>query len=396
MKLKYDKEFFDTKIKPFLGQNISATQIGQQAGTTGFYIWRCARKYATLEELEKLANIGKNNKLSTLKRVLIYDEQFYQNKIVPLILIGSSIHKIAKQLKMDGLSVKRATQKYGTKESFNQLLQNGKDMIDNNHKNAHNTMYKFRIQRVLKRDKERLKTIRPLIYQGLEEGKISEIINIQRPTITEIVKRSGSKTLQKILKKNKRNSIKNRTLKSIQANQTNMFKYHEEKFKIIKPLILKGYTTTQMLSEVGTDRTTIHKIVKRLDEKLYNQLIQKNAEIRNIVSYNNLRKLNKLKVSKGEVLLFEIAKKYFPNAISSHRIQRHDRWAWIIDVAIPDYNLALEFDGTYWHQDPKKDKRRDQSLLSLGWKTIRFRYPAAPPREELEQHFLTALKDYIK
>jgi very-short-patch-repair endonuclease/SOS response regulatory protein OraA/RecX len=395
-KLKYNKEFFDNSIRPYLDKNLSASQIGKIHNTTGYYIWKCLREYATPEQLDIFSKIGKDNSFACLKKVLVYHEQFYKDKIVPLIVAGNSIHKIAKQLKMDGLSVKRATKKYGTKEDLKCLIQNGKDMLDNNHKNAHNTMYKFRLQKVLQRDKERLKLIRPLLYKGLEEGKISEIVKIQRDTILKIIKRSGSKNLQKILKKNKQKSIKDRVQKSIQTNQANMLKYHKEKFKIIKPLILKGYSTTQMLSDAGTDRMTIHKIVKRFDQELYNQLLQKNAEIRNNVSYNNLRKLNKLKVSKGEILLYEIAKKYFPNAISSHKVQRHDRWAWIIDVAIPEYKLALEFDGTYWHQDIKKDKRRDKSLLSLGWKTIRFRYPMAPPQEELEQHFLTELKDYIK
>jgi very-short-patch-repair endonuclease/SOS response regulatory protein OraA/RecX len=396
MNLKYNKEFFDNNIKPYLDKNLSASQIGKIHNTTGYYIWRCLREYATPEQLKIFSKIGKDNSFACLKRVLVYDEQFYKDKIVPLILAGNSNPKIAKLLKMDKCSLERVVKKYGTKEHFNKLRQNGINSLRKVQKNAHNTMYKFRLQKMLQKDKERLKLIRPLLYKGLEEGKISEIVKIPRNTILKIIKRSGSKTLQKILKKNKQNSIKNRIQKSIQTNQTNMLKYYKEKFKIIKPLILKGYSTTQILSDAGTDRITIHKIVKRLDQELYNQLLQKNAEIRNNVSYNNLRKLNKLKVSKGEILLYEITKKYFPNAISSHRVQRHDRWAWIIDVAIPEHKLALEFDGTYWHQDIKKDKRRDKSLLSLGWKTIRFRYPMAPPREELEQRFLTELKDYIK
>jgi very-short-patch-repair endonuclease len=43
------------------------------------------------------------------------------------------------------------------------------------------------------------------------------------------------------------------------------------------------------------------------------------------------------------------------------------------DVAFPELKIALEFDGSYWHQDEEKDRLRDEALATVGWKTLRYR-----------------------
>ena len=43
------------------------------------------------------------------------------------------------------------------------------------------------------------------------------------------------------------------------------------------------------------------------------------------------------------------------------------------DVAFPELKIALEFDGSYWHQDEAKDQERDLALAAVGWKTLRYR-----------------------
>jgi very-short-patch-repair endonuclease len=42
-----------------------------------------------------------------------------------------------------------------------------------------------------------------------------------------------------------------------------------------------------------------------------------------------------------------------------------------VDFAIPTQQIAIEVDGTYWH-DAIKDARRDEILAKYGWRTIRF------------------------
>ena len=47
-----------------------------------------------------------------------------------------------------------------------------------------------------------------------------------------------------------------------------------------------------------------------------------------------------------------------------------------VDIYLPDYNVCVEIDGTYWHQlpgVPEKDKRRDRELFEkYGAVTLRF------------------------
>lgn len=46
-----------------------------------------------------------------------------------------------------------------------------------------------------------------------------------------------------------------------------------------------------------------------------------------------------------------------------------------IDVALPEYQLAIECDGKCFHSSKEAkahDKKRDAYLRSIGWKTLRF------------------------
>jgi len=77
------------------------------------------------------------------------------------------------------------------------------------------------------------------------------------------------------------------------------------------------------------------------------------------------------KISIPQKQLFKLVRKYYPSAELNHRIptknsQRH------ADVGIPKFKLDIEYDGDYWHQNKEDDKRRDQELLEVGWKTLRF------------------------
>ena len=48
---------------------------------------------------------------------------------------------------------------------------------------------------------------------------------------------------------------------------------------------------------------------------------------------------------------------------------------WSIDIALPEYKIAIEADGDYWHSLPdriEKDKEKDTWLTSKGWIVFRF------------------------
>ena len=42
------------------------------------------------------------------------------------------------------------------------------------------------------------------------------------------------------------------------------------------------------------------------------------------------------------------------------------------DFAIPENNLLIECDGSYWHKDKKRENLRESRLKELGWNVIRF------------------------
>lgn len=42
-----------------------------------------------------------------------------------------------------------------------------------------------------------------------------------------------------------------------------------------------------------------------------------------------------------------------------------------LDFAVLSVLLNIEVDGDYWHSDPAKDQRRDETLKAFGWTTLR-------------------------
>lgn len=48
---------------------------------------------------------------------------------------------------------------------------------------------------------------------------------------------------------------------------------------------------------------------------------------------------------------------------------------WLIDIALPQYRIAIECDGDYWHSSPEqqaKDARKDHWLAAHKWVMFRF------------------------
>lgn len=71
-------------------------------------------------------------------------------------------------------------------------------------------------------------------------------------------------------------------------------------------------------------------------------------------------------ISAPQKELFELVKKIYPNAIMEYPIN-----IFCIDIAIVDLKIAVEYDGSYWH-DKERDDYRDYVLKEKGWSTIRF------------------------
>ena len=59
-----------------------------------------------------------------------------------------------------------------------------------------------------------------------------------------------------------------------------------------------------------------------------------------------------------------------------------------IDVAIPSLMIAIEYDGSWYHQNEEKDMIRQKEIEGQGWRFIRYK-DYLPDRENL-------IKDILK
>jgi hypothetical protein len=85
--------------------------------------------------------------------------------------------------------------------------------------------------------------------------------------------------------------------------------------------------------------------------------------------------------SKPQVKLYELVLSIYSTAILNFPEERLNK---SIDIAIPEFMIAIEYDGSYWHQDKDYDSKRQSELEKLGWKFIRF-CDYIPKKEELEK-----------
>lgn len=70
--------------------------------------------------------------------------------------------------------------------------------------------------------------------------------------------------------------------------------------------------------------------------------------------------------SKPQLELYKKILKLCPYAIINYPSLNYS-----IDIAIPFLNIAIEYDGSYWHND-NHDNKRDEKLKKEGWKIFRF------------------------
>ena len=85
--------------------------------------------------------------------------------------------------------------------------------------------------------------------------------------------------------------------------------------------------------------------------------------------------------SKPQVVLYELTKQLYPSAKLNYPVKEFNR---NIDIAIPEIMVAIEYDGSWWHQDKDYDKKRQEQLETLGWKFLRYE-DYIPPLDELNK-----------
>jgi Protein of unknown function (DUF559) len=72
--------------------------------------------------------------------------------------------------------------------------------------------------------------------------------------------------------------------------------------------------------------------------------------------------------SRPQLKLYKMVLELCPYAILNYPCLNYS-----IDIAIPFLNLAIEFDGEYWHKNKEKyDEKRQRQLEQQGWEFFRF------------------------
>lgn len=90
--------------------------------------------------------------------------------------------------------------------------------------------------------------------------------------------------------------------------------------------------------------------------------------------------------SKPQVELFELVKTIYPKTILNFPCLNFS-----IDIVIPEINIAIEYDGSYWHQNKDYDNKRQKLIENQGWKFLRY-VDYIPQIEELEKDIHNLLK----
>jgi len=96
--------------------------------------------------------------------------------------------------------------------------------------------------------------------------------------------------------------------------------------------------------------------------------------------------------SKPQVELFNLVKELYPSSILNFPIKICNR---NIDIAIHEFKIAIEYDGSYWHQDKDADEKRQKDIETLGWRFLRY-FDRIPSLDELQNDIDGLKKEFIK
>lgn len=72
------------------------------------------------------------------------------------------------------------------------------------------------------------------------------------------------------------------------------------------------------------------------------------------------------KTSKPQLEIYSIVKQHYPEAKLEYPVANK-----LLDIAIPEQRIDIEYDGLYWHQNTARDEARDALLQKLGWVIVR-------------------------
>jgi hypothetical protein len=86
--------------------------------------------------------------------------------------------------------------------------------------------------------------------------------------------------------------------------------------------------------------------------------------------------------SKPQIALFKLCQEVLP-----YPILNYPCLGYSIDIVVPQLSLAIEYDGSYWHQDKDYDIKRQKELEEEGWNFLRY-IDYIPSKKKLRQQVL--------
>ena len=114
-------------------------------------------------------------------------------------------------------------------------------------------------------------------------------------------------------------------------------------------------------SKLDTSKETREKIAK---------------SIRKLQEENPMLHPNYILSQKGhETKIEKMVKEELMRRSLTPKIQYKLASYWL-DLAFPEYKIAIECDGDYWHSKPiqiRKDEEREEKIKKMGWKLMRFK-----------------------
>lgn len=148
------------------------------------------------------------------------------------------------------------------------------------------------------------------------------------------------------------------------SKETNLKKYGVE-------YISQSSTIREKIEETNLEKFGVKNV--SCSEEIKNRKRDTFIRLYNVENVNELVK----STSNKQLQLYKICQKVLPYPILEYKEGNK-----FIDITVPSLSLAIEYDGSYWHQDKERDRIRQKELEEKGWNFIRYE-DKVPTEEEL-------------
>jgi len=128
-------------------------------------------------------------------------------------------------------------------------------------------------------------------------------------------------------------------------------------------------TSAQLKREYANGTRDPHKITEKANKKT-RELVK---EGKHSLQQEWVRRLGSSKMGqKGFMSGIEQQMKAILDDFEVNYITQMSVKQFFVDFGLPEYKIAIEVDGLYWHQDKEKDLRRQREIEAEGWFVLRF------------------------